>query len=112
MPALGTDLCFFDVVDWEWVTGVREDMGVEEGDSVGEDEDDGVGEDGDVEEDGVGEDEGVEEGDSLGEYEGVEEDVDCPVDEGGRGVVTTLSSKMSFCAPLPKLYKSRYSGGE
>src|SRR5579863_5003329 len=61
---LGKDLCFVDVVDWEWVTGVGEDGGVEEDDGVGEDE--GVEED-----DGVGEDEGVEEGGGMGEDDGV-----------------------------------------
>jgi hypothetical protein len=108
------------------------DVYVEERDGVEEDEDDGSGGDEYVKErNGVGEDEGVEVGDGVGEYGGVEddglvltevcctfrmygadEDVDCPIDEGVRGVVTRLSSKMSFCAPLPKLYKSRYSGGE
>ena len=106
--------------------GLRGDVCVEECDGVEEDEDDGLGENEYVEErNDVGEDEGVEVGDGVGEYGGVEddglvltevgctfrmygvdEDVDCPIDEGARGVVTGLSSKMSFCAPLPKLYKS------
>ena len=38
--------------------------------------------------------------------------VDRPVDEWGGGVVAKPFSKMSFCAPFPKLYKSRYNGGE
>jgi len=104
-----------------------EDEGADEGDGVGEDEGDGVrGDEGMEEGNSVGEEEGVEEGDGVGEDDGevwievgsaarmfeAGEDVGCPADEGGRGVVTTLSSKMSFCAPLTKLYKSRYSGGE
>jgi hypothetical protein len=40
------------------------------------------------------------------------EAVDSPVDEWRGRVVTTLFSKMSSCAPSPKLYKSRYNGGE
>lgn len=60
-------------------------------------------------EDGVGEDGGVvliEVGCTFG-MSGADEDVGCPADGEERGVVTTLPSKMSFCAPLPKLYKSR-----
>jgi len=97
----GTGSGSVDVVDWDSVTEVGEDDGVEEGDGVAEDG--GMGEDGGVV---------LTEVDGTFRMSEAGEDVGCPVDEGGRGVVTTLSSKMSFCAPLPKLYKSRYSGGE
>jgi hypothetical protein len=69
-----------------------------------------VGEEVGVEEDdGVGEDDGevwTEAGCTLFGMFGSGEDVGSPVDEGGRGVVMMLSSKMSFCAPSTKLYKS------
>ena len=60
----------------------------------------------------VGEDEGVVWMEVAFRMFGTGEAVDRPVDEWGGGVVTKLFSKMSFCAPLPKLYKSRYNGGE
>lgn len=60
----------------------------------------------------VGENEGVVWMNVAARMSRTGEAVNRSVDEWGRGVVTKPFSKMSFCAPFPKLYKSRYNGGE